>query len=470
MTCSTPPLECGPCPPGGQCDRETGFCLCGGSPCKQQAAAAKKGPAGPGGPKGGGGGLDLPGGFGGLGGRPGARGGQKGPGGGEDGLPDANDDLAPGGRPGPGKPDVKTLTFHPNCNAPTAGQWNASLEMCECNGDYYGDNCENQHCADFNETLGTPDCSGNGMCVQGKCFCAAGWGKAPGAVGVNVCKDPVCPVDCGPHGMCKENSCVCQDGWQGPACREPKCPNDCWGHGTCTFVYANSPAECQCDFGYSGSDCSGIALYQRMQSCPNACSGRGLCMNGKCVCSEGSSGTDCSGTVCPEGRSGDHCEQLSCPRDCMGYGMCFNGACSCDNDHTGLDCSIPMKCYDACYDICLPNLESPRCEFCKGQCLTALDGNSIGKHNPMLARLYSLADLSHPGAEKNTASGQNKTATAPLLQSRRPLLKTSASAPEMPHQRIRRKHKEVSAVQTSNHLPRVHREVSAVKVGSFRLR
>jgi hypothetical protein len=347
---------------------------------------------------------------------------------------------------------TETLNFHPNCGAPVAGTWNATTELCQCNGKYYGDNCQNLHCADWNETAGIPDCSGNGMCVEGKCFCAAGWGIALGTVGVNVCADPVCPVDCGLHGMCKENSCVCQDGWQGPACREPKCQNDCWGHGTCTFTLVNSPAECQCDYGFVGADCSGVALYQKLASCSNDCSGNGLCMNGKCVCSEGSSGVDCSGTICPAGRSGAKCDQIACPRDCMGYGMCFNGECSCDNDHTGLDCSIPMKCYDACYELCLPNLESPRCEFCKGQCLTALDGNSIGKHNPMLSRLYSLADLSSAGSEESADdSRQNST------------------APEAPRQRLRRQHKEVSAVQTTNHLPRKHHhEVSSVKIGSFR--
>merc|ERR1719454_164666 len=45
VTCATPPKECGTCPPGGECDRESGLCLCGGQPCdkKPPAAAPKKG-------------------------------------------------------------------------------------------------------------------------------------------------------------------------------------------------------------------------------------------------------------------------------------------------------------------------------------------------------------------------------------------------------------------------------------------
>lgn len=303
------------------------------------------------------------------------------------------------------------------------------------------------------------------MCVKGECFCAAGWGLAPGKTGVNVCNDPVCPVECGDHGMCQDNLCVCQDGWTGPACREPKCIDDCSGHGTCTFVLANSPAECVCEYGFALPNCFNKALYKKLPSCPNECSGAGLCMDGRCLCMEGTTGLDCSGVVCPEGTSGPSCQYRACPRDCSGYGICFNGECSCDEFHLGPDCSIPRQCYEACHETCLADLAGQRCEFCKGQCLTLASNPVVGKHNPMLARLYSAIQT----------SSHNQTT---------PRLSTLQTATHNPKGRIhhiakvtvlrrqhknRRHHVEVSAVQTGHRSPKKahHQEVSAVKIGHY---
>lgn len=342
------------------------------------------------------------------------------------------------------------INLHPSCNPPY-GQWNGTVGACDCGGRWFGENCENKHCPDFDAELQMPDCTAHGMCVKGECFCAAGWGLAVGAVGFNVCKDPVCPVDCGPHGLCQDNMCVCQDGWQGPACREPKCQDDCSGHGTCSFTLANSPAECVCEYGFSPPSCNTVALYSKLLKCPNDCTGNGLCMDGRCVCMSGTMGLDCSSVVCAEGSSGPSCEYKSCPRDCSGYGICFNGECGCDNDHLGPDCSIPKKCYGACHDVCLSNLAGAKCEFCKGQCLTLAASPLVGKHNPMLARLVTLQTAHHD----------------PSTQSRNPIL--GSTAPTARQHRLRRRHhEEVSAVQTGHHSPRVHHaEVSAVKVGHY---
>jgi len=48
--------------------------------------------------------------------------------------------------------------LHPSCNPPQ-GSWNASIGGCECAGEWYGENCEKKHCADFNAETGAPDCS-----------------------------------------------------------------------------------------------------------------------------------------------------------------------------------------------------------------------------------------------------------------------------------------------------------------------
>lgn len=237
---------------------------------------------------------------------------------------------------------------------------------------------------------GQPDCSGKGMCVSGHCFCAAGWGKLPGKVGPNICADPTCPVDCGKHGMCLGNMCVCQEGWQGPACRLPKCSLDCAGHGTCSFTAPDSAPECKCDYGWALPDCARPAFFMMLAHCPNDCSGNGLCFNGKCVCNEMYVGPDCGSTQCQNGLSGPDCMLSSCPRDCGGKGLCFNGQCTCDNGHAGPDCSIPTRCYDACADICLRDLQSAQCEFCKGQCLTLADHLVLGRHDPLIDRFSTL--------------------------------------------------------------------------------
>lgn len=332
------------------------------------------------------------------------------------------------------------------------------MSICDCEEQWFGEDCENKHCPDWvkpdsPDALSPPDCTGHGMCVQGTCFCAAGWGLTVGSAGANVCKDGVCPVDCGPHGMCNLNACVCQDGWKGPACREPDCADDCSGHGTCTFMTANSPAECICEYGFSPPNCESVALYSKLKHCLNDCSGNGLCMDGLCVCMSGFIGHDCSGVVCSPGFSGPSCQYHSCPNDCSGYGVCFNGECACDNDHLAMDCSIPKKCYDACHTVCLPDLSGSRCEFCKGQCLTLASNPVVGNHNPMLARLYSFPQVSAsiPGAMSR------KHAQTP-------------SKVKVAHHK-RRHHKDtVSAVQTGNHMPttkRRHTEVSTVKVGHY---
>jgi hypothetical protein len=182
-----------------------------------------------------------------------------------------------------------------------------------------------------------------------------------------------------------------------------------------------------------------------------------LCMDGHCVCMSGATGADCSAINCPEGTNGPTCQYRSCLRDCSGYGICFNGECTCDNDHMGPDCSIPKKCYDACYTVCSVDLVSPKCEFCKGQCLTLAMNPVVGNHNPMLARLYSFSQFSaHPTSTSAVSSQRRKPA------SKMPMLK-------MGRHLQRRHHTEVSVVQISRGATkkRHHPQVSSVKVGDY---
>mmetsp|Transcript_47999 Transcript_47999/g.114081 ORF Transcript_47999/g.114081 Transcript_47999/m.114081 type:complete len:929 (-) Transcript_47999:10-2796(-) len=352
--CAFAPAECGPCPAGGLCDRESRTCMCGGEPCDSSPAAAALPP--------------LPGTLAG----PALRGAK-----GNAGGATYRFSASPQGG--------QTVAYNPGpplCNEPH-GHWDDNTGSCQCQAPWFGEHCLQQHCPGFDEASGVPDCSAHGLCIAGQCQCATGWGQAPGsAPGPNTCADEVCPLDCGEHGLCKSGQCLCQHGWQGPTCRLPSCPHDCSGHGACGFTAPNSPPECTCDSGYALPDCAALSLAASMPSCPNDCSGNGLCMNGRCVCNSLFGGDDCNTMINATAQ---------CLRDCSGFGLCFNGQCACDATHTGPDCSIPVQCLEACHDFCLPaSTESEKCEFCKGQCQTLTMRGIMGRHSPLDSRFLTL--------------------------------------------------------------------------------
>lgn len=66
------------------------------------------------------------------------------------------------------------------------------------------------------------------------------------------------------------------------------------------------------------------------QSCPNDCSGNGLCLLDTCICGVGWAGDDCS---LAEG-------SVPCPNDCSGNGVCEAGACTCDAGFEGDACEV----------------------------------------------------------------------------------------------------------------------------------
>lgn len=67
------------------------------------------------------------------------------------------------------------------------------------------------------------------------------------------CEDP----SCSGHGSCVEGRCYCKAGWQGPSCalldqQVYQCLPGCSDHGT----YDLESGACVCDAYWTGPDCS----------------------------------------------------------------------------------------------------------------------------------------------------------------------------------------------------------------------
>ena len=82
--------------------------------------------------------------------------------------------------------------------------------------------------------------------------------------------------ECSGKGICNRlnGKCSCFDGYHGKGCRYKECPNNCGEHGVCQPAYVVNSAyqsllapksqfwdydrsfRCECDYGYTGVDCS----------------------------------------------------------------------------------------------------------------------------------------------------------------------------------------------------------------------
>jgi hypothetical protein len=132
------------------------------------------------------------------------------------------------------------------------------------------------------------DCNGQGTCRNNVCMCSTGFFA-------NDCSQTLsCPSDCSSNGACQATgTCQCYPGWTGTICTtNVNCPNNCTSatNGACQVS-----ATCTCNPGFTGADCSQSAA---IMTCPNACSGNGVCntQTGVCACAPYASGVDCSVT------------------------------------------------------------------------------------------------------------------------------------------------------------------------------
>lgn len=98
-----------------------------------------------------------------------------------------------------------------------------------------------------------------------------------------------CPINkgvqCSGNGVCQsDGKCICNDGFTGIDCSLRTCPNDCSGNGECSQI----TGTCKCYPGYSGYKCDVF------KGCPNDCNQRGKCINGICQCDFPYTGSECS--------------------------------------------------------------------------------------------------------------------------------------------------------------------------------
>jgi hypothetical protein len=94
-------------------------------------------------------------------------------------------------------------------------------------------------------------------------------------------------VECSAQGVCNRETgiCDCFDGFSGLGCRYTTCPNDCSGHGLCQ---QNSVANT--DYTTQGASLSffGSQYWDAYKTM-------------RCVCDRGFSGYDCADRMCPKG-------------------------------------------------------------------------------------------------------------------------------------------------------------------------
>merc|ERR1712100_662808 len=221
----------------------------------------------------------------------------------------------------------------------------------------------------------------NGKCTDGICLCKEGWmGKS--------CNKQTCGKGC-VHGTCLNGACECDvdketglPAFFGQSCELRQCPGSfvkgefkaCSGNGACMSVGDKAKdAVCDCQDGYSRSDCS-LATTTDESSPIADC-------NSKCVskCQKKSGGNSDKYLNCfGKGEwTGRDCSVPVCPNLCSGKGKCRQGACKCDEGYSGKDCSTfdsqyecPKACNQrgACVDKkckCKIGFEGKACEFIK---------------------------------------------------------------------------------------------------------
>lgn len=273
------------------------------------------------------------------------------------------------------------VTFCPNqCSQHGVCENVTTNPTCVCEIGWGDADCNRITCPGEETEIGA--CYGHGKCGMdknlpdyGNCTCDKGW------KGI-ACKIPACPNHCSHRGKCVFGECICQKGWKGQSCNKMDCKNMCSGHGTCeikntTLFVPNTTntsmpgrnksfvdgVQCKCNKGWGGAE--GDCRWNI--TCAEDCNGNGDCLDGKCFCRDGWYGLTCKRKSCPNlcsghgicaknrtclcqpDYTGESCETRRCPNNCNGkdHGICFNLKCICKGNYFGVDCS-QKKCLKDC--------------------------------------------------------------------------------------------------------------------------
>eukprot|EP00058_Branchiostoma_floridae_P005014 XP_002590502.1 hypothetical protein BRAFLDRAFT_86173 [Branchiostoma floridae] len=251
--------------------------------------------------------------------------------------------------------------------------------VCVCPQEYIGVNCEEDR--DFCES---DPCKNGGTCVTAPqsfmCFCPEGYMGFTCSIEVDECASDPCLND----GNCTDGvasySCACLPGFNGTDCEIniDECHKDACANGGICEDGING-FTCFCFPGFTGPTCT---------ENPDDCASSPCLNNGTCI--DGIHMFFCN---CTAGYTGERCEEEvdECASDpCLNDGNCTDGvasySCACLPGFNGTDCEIKNinecesspclnngKCTDGAYEFfcnCADGYEGERCEEETDECLS----------------------------------------------------------------------------------------------------
>lgn len=139
-------------------------------------------------------------------------------------------------------------------------------------------------------------------------------------------------TECSSRGRCDRSNgkCACEVGYEGKACQRQSCPNQCSGNGVCKTLkeIAKLNSENNLWDSLSGMNYANI----RYSFAWDANMVRG------CECDKGFRGPDCSIKECPSSADPMGGQGSESGRECSGRGLCVEGICQCFKGFFGTDC------------------------------------------------------------------------------------------------------------------------------------